>query len=377
MAAKGKCVIPLLTAAAISHNGSGSYYDSAEENCTWIKLNTSEYNLNSSHLFIISQKKVYIEDDFRTIESDVFICHSKFLECLYDCNRADDMFQFNDSESYFTLTCLIISITSLVITLIIYISFPQLLNTPGKLLICLVIFLLLGQTLFIISSKVEHISALCKTVAVAEHFCFLAAFCWMNVIAVDLWMTFSNRFVTLGTSNKETKRFALYFLYAWLTPVIIVTTSVVLDFVDVGPSFSYLKPHYGYRACWISSKYSLILFFAGPLALFKLLDITAFIFTAVHIARAKREGAMASKNKSACSFVINLKLSLILGLTWVFAFVANVSDETVLWYMFIIFNGLQGFFIAVCFLCTRKVCRLLRNKYQQVSSSGTQVTSIR
>jgi hypothetical protein len=367
----------LLHAAALSQNGSRSYNDSAEKNCTLIKLEPSEYNLiNISHLFIISQQKVYTEEDFLTNGSDVFICKEKLLECLYDCSKTDAMFQFEDFESYFSLICLIISITSLVITLVIYILFPQLLNTPGKLLICLIIFLLLGQTLFIISSKVEHISALCKTVAVAEHFCFLAAFCWMNVIALDLWMTFSNRFVTPGTSNKGTKRFALYSLYAWLTPGIIVTTSVVLDFADIDLSFSTLKPQYGYRACWISSKYSLILFFAGPLALFKLFDITAFIFTAVHIARAKREGAMASKQKNTCSFLINLKLSLIMGLTWVFAFVANVTNETVMWYMFIIFNGLQGFFIALSFLCTRKVGRLLRNKYQQMSSSGTQVTSL-
>ncbi|WAR17590.1 hypothetical protein MAR_032184 [Mya arenaria] len=84
--------------------------------------------------------------------------------------------------------------------------------------------------------------------------------------------------------------------------------------------------------------------------------MTSFIFTVVHIARARKQRAVARRKKNTCSLLINIKLSLVMGLTWVFAFVANVAN-------------LQGLFFAISFLCTRKVVRLVHEKYAVFSST--------
>ncbi|XP_045197929.2 probable G-protein coupled receptor Mth-like 11 [Mercenaria mercenaria] len=353
--------------------------NTSTENCTLVKLDKSEYMItNNSQLYLISDNKTYSREEFQVIGSDAFICLQTIRNCSHECDEPESLFQFNMIESYMSLVGLIISICSLAITLLVYITFSQLLNIPGKILVCLIISLLFAQLLFLISAESENISQLCISVAVLTHYFFLAAFCWMNVIALDLWITFSNKFMS-GGSRRNKKRFLKYNLYAWMTPFVIVCSAVALNFSPFDNEYATLKPRYGKDVCWISSKNGLFLFFAGPLALFKLFDVVSFVFTAIHIARAKQQGAMATQKSSSCSFLINLKLSLIMGLTWVFAFVANITNETSMWYLFIIFNSLQGLFIAVCFLCTRKVGRMLYDKYEQLSSkstSGTQLSSL-
>ncbi|XP_060606113.1 G-protein coupled receptor Mth-like [Ruditapes philippinarum] len=352
---------------------------SSTGNCTMVKLDPSEYIIiNNSRLFVLSNNKTYLKEEFRLIENNVFICVTKTDQnCSHNCDNENSIFQFDIIESYLSMIGLIISIASLAITLIVYATFSQLMNIPGKILVCLIVALFLAQLLFLVSAEMETVSQLCISAAILIHYFFLAAFCWMNVMALDLLLTFSNTFMS-GGSRRNKSRFIKYSLYAWLTPLGVVTSAVILDFCIDIEDISF-KPQYGKNVCWISSKYGLIIFFAAPLAALKLFDVVAFAFTAFNIARANKQGAMASKRSRSCSLLINIKLSVIMGLTWIFAFIANITNETVTWYLFIIFNSLQGLLIAVCFLCTRKVGRLLYDKYEQISSkstSGTQLSSL-
>ena len=53
--------------------------------------------------------------------------------------------------------------------------------------------------------------------------------------------------------------------------------------------------------------------------------------------------------KRRVGFILYIKLSTLLGLTWVFGLVASIMDMPSLWYPFIILNSLQGTFIFVFF----------------------------
>lgn len=355
----------------------------ALDNCTWVKFTEGEYRIyNDSNLLILSQEKVYSEREYKINGSDVFICLDRNQSCLYDCEQPGVRFDFNEVESVISLIGLIISLVSLTLTFIIYISFSQLMNTPGKILLCLIIALWIAQLLFLLSSSVENIRAMCIAFALGIHYFFLAAFCWMNVISFDLWMTFSQTFRTSGSSSRSGRRLRLYHLYAWTIPMAIVIIGIILDFSNFNIEHPTIKPGYGNGVCWISSRDALLAFFIGPLALFKIVDIVSFIFTAINIAKAKREGAMARSKKNTCSLLINIKLSLVMGLTWVFAFFANLTNVDGLWYLFIIFNTLQGLFIALSFLCTKKIGRLVHGRYTTLTSafsnttSGTQLTNV-
>lgn len=375
VAIKGVCVIGM---DIDSKNSNKNETMLSDLNCTQVKLRPEEYELINASMLLLRSKKVFIET-FQILASGVFICSDDLVTCA-ECRKIRAFFNFVADESYLSLVGLLVSIASLFITLITYLCFPTLLNIPGKNLTCLVASLLLAHILFLVSAKFENIPFLCKIVAVLLHFLFLAAFCWMNVIAFDFWMTFSNHYASSG--GRTSKRFLFYSMYAWLAPFIIVTVTVSLDLVTLDSKYASLQPGYGNPICWITSRTSLFIFFAGPLALFKCFDFIAFIITMINITRAKQHGAKATNRKDACAFVINLKLSLIMGLTWVFAFAANVTKETTIWYLFIVFNSLQGLFIATCFLCSRQVFGLINEKYNRIksdlksSTADTKLTSL-
>ncbi|XP_045197928.2 probable G-protein coupled receptor Mth-like 1 [Mercenaria mercenaria] len=277
----------------------------------------------------------------------------------------------DNAKMYLTVIALGISIVSLVITLIVYKCLPVLMNTPGKITFCLAISLFFAQLLFLVSSETEQMPWLCITMATLVHYFFLAAFCWMNIIAFDLWMTFAHHMFDFD----EKRKFYYYSAYAWLVPTSIVTIAVIFNFSDEVGTFS---PQYGEKGCWIFSEKAKLLLFIGPLALFKLFDIVAFSCTVYYIRKAKREASFARKGKgNTCLFFINLKLSLIMGLTWTFAFMAKYSDSEVLLYLFIIFNAFQGFFIFVCFVCTKRVFNLVRKSFRHEGSSTTYTSRVR
>lgn len=339
-------------------------------NCTWTKLDSGEFIFDNNTHNIIFQGTVYTSSDYWKNASDVFVCMS-----VNDNARQVTLYPFNEIESYLSLIGLTVSIVALSVTLVIYACLPKLMNLPGKNLMGLVICLLIAQILYLVAFEVNHVPAACKTFAILMHFVFLSSFCWMNVIAFDLWMTFSQRFLAPRQDRKFQKRFCCYSAYAWGLPFIIVAISICVNFItEYGGKF---RPGYGEGFCWITTNFGLLIFFAGPLALFKLFDFIAFGFTVYYIAVAKRQGALARKGRRTSLFLINLKLSLTMGLTWVFAFIANFTNNTVMWYLFIIFNTLQGLFIALSFLCTRKVLSLLKEKKRKISTAtGTQMTSV-
>ena len=379
VAVKGKCEMELVgyTVMMESLNTSSTNdrrMDSLSENCTLVKMEPTEYEIrNDTKLIVQSSGRVYENWEYYQLEKGLFICQYPVQPCESDCETSV-AFQSDIIEGYVTLILLVISLTALAFNFFIYVCFPQLRNTPGKILMCLIVSLFLAQLFFLVSPHLEGDRTVCMVSAIIVHFFYMAAFCWMNVIALDLWITFSNQFITAG-SNETSKRFIYFSLYAWVVPSIIVTFSVIIDNVNIDSDLKNFKPKYGDGACWMTSRNGVLLLFAGPLALFKIFDIIAFVNTARHIYKAKKHGSVARQSNDSCIFWINLKLSLVMGLTWVFAFVANFANETFIWYLFIVFNALQGVFIAVTFIFTRKVIRLISEKAHGFSSltgkSGT------
>ena len=55
------------------------------------------------------------------------------------------------------------------------------------------------------------------------------------------------------------------------------------------------------------------------------------------------------KQRKPGQVFIYLKLSVVMGLTWVFGFLGNVVNDDIFWTLFAISNGLQGLFIFLGF----------------------------
>ena len=270
------------------------------------------------------------------------------------------VWKFASAQGYITMILNTLSMCALIAQLVIYSLVPALMNTPGKCLMCLSASLLVAQFMFtfLIGQTGSHSG--CVFIAVTIHFCFLAYFFWMNVMAFDVWRAFNHQNF-LPKASQTSKRLLYYNLYAWLVPACIVVISIILDV-----SKSSLRPDYALNFCWFSSRRGLIVLFAVPLVIILIADIVFFTLTVVAIKKASESAKLATK-KEQSRLSLYVKLASVMGLTWFSGFLAALTEVPPMWYIFIIFNSSQGIFIFVSFCCTKKVLRQLQdrlNKYK-------------
>ena len=331
--------------------------------CPLLRLNASEYVvLDNSSVLLTAVGLVYTPRQYRFDDGVLLVC-SPYLNQTYEEPRNVThtivMFKFGRLQRLVSIIGLLISITALAIHFIVYMLLPPLRNIPGKCLLCLVASLFIAQLLFLAGSARTEIPEVCLSIGVVMHYAFLAAFFWMNVMAVDICRTFSSSRVVLPADDRSS-RFIFYSLYAWLTPAVIVGGSLTLDLVDV-PFLADYRPHYGDGLCWITRRWPLLVVFALPLALLLVVNTILFGVTVKNLCIISKD-AKRARGTERGQFLLYVKLSTIMGLTWLFGFVASLADLPVLWYVFVVFNTLQGAFICFAFICTKKVFRLLHER---------------
>ncbi|XP_061191121.1 adhesion G-protein coupled receptor G6-like [Saccostrea echinata] len=314
--------------------------------------------VNSSSIFVFSLSRTITNFTLEKNETVAYVCinESKIDDPLINTRLTTD---FSKEESLLSFIGGILSITCLFVCLIVYFCSSKLHNVPGKNLMCLMASLLVAQLLFLLAPFIFEIKnqSLCEALSIFTHFSFLAAFFWMNVMSFDIFFTFSKGFINLGERGSTSKRFRFYSIYAWLGTFIVVGTATLVNYT----SDSSLRPAYGRGFCWISNSRGLLVFFLVPIAILLLSNIIFFIVSAKSIHTSSKKTSRVLQKKDACKLFIYIKLSVVMGLTWCFGFLASVTNHVVTWYLFIFFNTLQGFFIAVFFVCTKKVFRIVRD----------------
>lgn len=358
----GKCVL-MSAAESNQPNISSRRENETDEthlSCPFVRLNESEFEIiNTDLVLILSTGFIYDKNVSYIGKGFALVCVQPPSNRTLSSEPDSITVLFTSAESILSIGCECLSIVSLCIALTVYVCFPKLQNIPGKNLICLMASLLTAQLLFILAPLAIGISNLCTVIAILMHYAYLAAFFWMNVMAVDIFLTFSKGLArSRGDKGTDFHHFVTYSLYCWLSPACVVTTAVVFDFVPFETEF---KPKYGDVVCWISNSNALLYFFLVPLLITVFTNIVLFIFTARAIYLSDKTTSRILQRKQTCKLLIYLKLSSVMGFTWVFACVATFADLPPFWYLFVIFNALQGVFIFLSFVCSKKVLKLLKN----------------
>ncbi|RWR99223.1 uncharacterized protein B4U79_03071, partial [Dinothrombium tinctorium] len=187
----------------------------------------------------------------------------------------------------------------------------------------------------------------------------------MNVMAFDVYQVFRRR-----TRRENSTKIAIkYSLYAWLVPSFIVLIALCNEFLL--PTNDY-QPLYGIKMCWISQRMALLIFFAIPLMLILAMNIIFFILTLIILIKLKKATQMVNEKKeNKIRFKLYLKIFVLMGLTWCFAFIASFNGVSFLWYPFIVLNGLQGVFIFMSFTFKRKTFQQLKEVISKQKTTGS------
>lgn len=160
-------------------------------------------------------------------------------------------------------------------------------------------------------------------------------------MAFDMCRTFTSKSAHRGSPSQQRRTFARYAAYAWMWPCLLVTAALVLDATEAIPD---LKPSYAEPYCWINNRTSLAIFLALPLFVLLVENIIFFTMTACAIKRVTADAAVAVKGSTASErtrFFLYLKLAFIVGLTWIFGFIAALTNLEPFWYLNTVLNSLQ------------------------------------
>uniref|UniRef100_A0A1A8FBU0 Latrophilin 2 n=3 Tax=Nothobranchius TaxID=28779 RepID=A0A1A8FBU0_9TELE len=213
-------------------------------------------------------------------------------------------------------------------------------NTIHKNL-CLNLFI--GELLFLVGINMTEPKLVCSIIAGVLHFCFLAAFTWMCLEGVQLYLMLVEVF------ESEFSRRKYYYICGYLIPALVVGISAAIDYMSYGTQ----------QVCWLRVDNHFIWSFIGPVTLIIVVNVIFLVVTMYKM--VKHSTSMkpdSSRLGGIRSWVLGaFALLCLLGLTWSFGLFFLNESSIVMAYLFTIFNTLQGMFIFIFHCLLQKKVR--------------------
>ncbi|XP_068220865.1 adhesion G protein-coupled receptor E3-like [Palaemon carinicauda] len=317
-------------------------------------LPCEKFFLPNEEYVLAENGTVEVEKYKRTYEANEYeLSEGGILVCIIQMETE----KFSRVMGWVTLGGLGLSCVCLMLHLIAFLVVPELRNLSGKNLSSLCLVLLGAFSTFILSTFGEPGGRECFILAISMYYFFLSSFCWVNIMAFDVWRTLSLATTELRVSaGGQCCKFMVYAVYGWLFPAAAVIGVLLLDIMK--PEFlpAEYYPAFGEYWCWFGHRKALLVFFAAPLMTIMVLNIMLFILSARIIANTMESTAkMTSCAPYQSQFKLYMRLALLMGLTWISGIVAGYLQVEAIWYIFVLLNTLQGVFIFLAFTCTRKV----------------------
>ncbi|KAM9348895.1 adhesion G-protein coupled receptor G2 [Symphorus nematophorus] len=247
-----------------------------------------------------------------------------------------------------------ISAIFLSVTLLTYLAFGKLRkDIPSKILIQLCLSLLLLNLVFLVDAWLAlypNAMGLCISTAWFLHYFLLVAFTWMGLEAVHMYLALVKVF------NSYISRYMLKFsLVGWGIPLIVVIIVIAIDKDNYGlVSYGRFSDGTSDDFCWLKNDIAFYVAVVAYFCLIFLFNLIMFIVVLIQLCRIKRQNPHNALHRTTLQDARSVAgITILLGLTWGFAFFAWGPVNLPFMYLFAIFNSLQGFFIFV-FHCAVK-----------------------
>ena len=311
----------------------------------YVKKTSSSYNYGEYKIF--SNKSVEI-------------CMRKYMrgDIITESRKT---IRGNEVLGYLTLIFFLLSILSLVFLLVTYIIFPNLRTLPGKNLMNFAASLLLFMIFWLPSDYIEVRlnKKTCMAVAIIEHYSLIALFVSKSVIAFHTFKVFARNLPAPKMSEGQEKKFFCgYMTLVWLFPAVFVGICLELDrqgLIGYGKS----------DICWLTEENAYIYLVTIPIAVLLSFNVIAFSTTAVYLRRhGENIAARQASGNRRSNLSIYVKLSTLMGFSWLFGVLGLVvTSTTVFWYFFVILTSLQGLFVTIAFVINSKTISLYKGRF--------------
>nr|AAD05307.1 latrophilin 2 splice variant baabe [Bos taurus] len=253
---------------------------------------------------------------------------------------------------------IVISLVCLAICIFTFCFFRGLQSDRNTIHKNLCINLFIAEFIFLIGIDKTKYMIACPIFAGLLHFFFLAAFAWMCLEGVQLYLMLVEVF------ESEYSRKKYYYVAGYLFPATVVGVSAAIDYKSYGTE----------KACWLHVDNYFIWSFIGPVTFIILLNIIFLVITLCkmvkHSNTLKPDSSRLENinNYRVCDGYYNTDLPgswvlgafallCLLGLTWSFGLLFINEETIVMAYLFTIFNAFQGVFIFIFHCALQKKVR--------------------
>nr|XP_044990682.1 putative adhesion G protein-coupled receptor E4P [Jaculus jaculus] len=272
--------------------------------------------------------------------------------------------------SVITYVGLSLSLLCLLLAALTFLLCRAIQNTSTTLHLQLSLCLFLAHLLFLTGINRTEPEELCSAIAGMLHYLYLAAFMWMLLEGLHLFLTVRNLKVANYTSSG---RFKKRFMYpaGYGIPACIVAVSASLGHESYGT----------HAYCWLSLDKGFIWSFMGPVAVIILINMV-FYFQIMWILRSK----LSSLNKEVSTIqdtkVMTFKVAVqvfVLGCSWGIGFFmmkeVGKTFGLVFAYLFTIINVLQGVLLFVVHCLLNHQVRMEYKKWFKGKQKGVETES--
>ncbi|XP_035307830.1 adhesion G protein-coupled receptor L4 isoform X3 [Cricetulus griseus] len=209
--------------------------------------------------------------------------------------------------------------------------------------------LFLAELVFLVGININTNKLVCSIIAGLLHYFFLAAFAWMCIEGLHLYLVVVGIIYNKGFLHKN------FYIFGYLSPAVVVGFSASLGYKYYGTT----------KVCWLSTENNFIWSFIGPACLIILVNLLAFgviIYKVFRHTAGLKPEVSCYENIRSCARGA-LALLFLLGTTWIFGVLHVAHASVVTAYLFTVSNAFQGMFIFL-FLCV--LSRKIQEEYYRL-----------
>ncbi len=339
-----------------NESGSGFFLDCPTE---LVFVNDTDFMQLTNNTILING------DEFEVLE---YSDEGKPLICPRNATITEIFLQsvFSYPPGYIELTYVGCSLSAIgcILILITYGLFKDLRTLPTKILMNLALAILAVNFLFLIGgpvSKYFPFVEVCTTIAICLHFFFLAQFVWMSLMTFEMVRKFyQSKRMALDTKKSRRKLFIIYTLFGWTLPLVVITSTITVNFTTRGIILYGVETDGSLSSCWINHKLSAIIAFVAPLVFAVIFNLIMFMVVIVYIIMAAwNQNKLKRMSGDKIPFLrLNIAIFVTTLLPWIFGFIAILVGTTWAWYPFIVLSSCQGFIIFIAFVLTKRTLKL-------------------
>ena len=185
----------------------------------------------------------------------------------------------------------------------------------------------------------------CAVLALIRNYGLLAEFVWMNIIAVNNWIT-----------SRTLRNFLhknIYSILGWGIPLFLTIISAGMTYANVDKAYG---SNFGGYRCWYTNKYAMLLYFGVPTAFSIILNIPIFVLTFINIHRIHQIPLSEAKSvPKQHYFTANIQFFILITITWIFEIISPFVNTSIPYFVFVVLTSLQGVFLLISFVCKKDV----------------------